>query len=166
MSICGCIVPNPNCSCHSMVVDLRKLTHQDPRNKIILDLLSEIERLRTACTKMNEEISQILGKVLGYPWFKDDQKNFPNATDDDGVAVGDHVAETLAMEAADEIERLRKDVSVLEVYKKEMTEIIIARNDEIERLREALKRIAEYDPTYENWQAQIARSALQQKDNE
>jgi hypothetical protein len=46
---------------------------------------------------------------LGYPWFKDDQKNFPGADESCGVCVGDHVAETLAMEAATEIERLRKE---------------------------------------------------------
>ena len=31
---------------------------------------------------------------------------------------------------------------------------------EIERLREALKRIEQYDPLNPNWQAQIARAAL------
>jgi hypothetical protein len=56
------------------------------------------------------EIEQILGKALGYPWFKDDQCNFPNATEADGVAVGDHTAWSLAMEAADKIESLQKQL--------------------------------------------------------
>ena len=55
-----------------------------------------------------EEIEQILGKALGYPWFKDDPKNFPNATEADGVCVGDNTAWSLAMEAADLIAKLRK----------------------------------------------------------
>lgn len=44
------------------------------------------------------EITQLCGKALGYPWFKDDQKNFPGATERDGVCVGEHVAVTIVME--------------------------------------------------------------------
>ena len=61
--------------------------------------------------KESEEIEQILGKALGYPWFKDDQCNFPNATEADGVAVGDHTAWSLAMEAADKIKHLEKQLN-------------------------------------------------------
>ena len=61
--------------------------------------------------KESEEIEQILGKALGYPWFKDDQDNFPNATEADGVAVGDHTAWSLAMEAADKIKHLEKQLN-------------------------------------------------------
>lgn len=46
------------------------------------------------------EVEQILGKALGYPWYKDDQKNFPGATEADGVCVGEHTVPTLAFEAA------------------------------------------------------------------
>jgi hypothetical protein len=53
------------------------------------------------------EIEQILGKALGYPWFKDDPKNFPTATEADGVCVGDHTAWSLAMCAADKIKELQ-----------------------------------------------------------
>lgn len=67
----------------------------------------EIERLRLAISKQNESICQTLGAVLGYPRFCDDQKTFPGATEADGVCVGDHVAESLADEAADLINRLR-----------------------------------------------------------
>ena len=63
-------------------------------------LLAENAALRAACSKSNDEISQTLGKALGYPWFKDDQINFPGATAENGVCVGDHVAESLADEAA------------------------------------------------------------------
>ena len=53
-----------------------------------------------------EEIEQILGKGLGYPWFKDDPKNFPNATQADGVCVAPNTAASLAMEAVDRIRHL------------------------------------------------------------
>lgn len=46
------------------------------------------------------EVEQILGKALGYPWYKDDPKNFPDATEADGVCTGEHTYLTLAMEAA------------------------------------------------------------------
>jgi len=59
-----------------------------------------IKRLRDGIAKQNLEIEQTCGKVLDYPWFKDDQKNFPGATEKDGVCVGDHVAETIAAELA------------------------------------------------------------------
>lgn len=68
------------------------------------------ERVRTqdAYQKTDSEVVQTLGKALRYPWFKDDPANFPGATEADGVAVGDHVAETLAMEAARRIADLEK----------------------------------------------------------
>ena len=70
----------------------------------------DIERLRHVARglwKESLEIEQILGKALGYPWFKDDKKNFPEATEEHGVCVGDHVAITLAMEAAEKIKQLK-----------------------------------------------------------
>lgn len=47
------------------------------------------------------EIEQILGRALGYPRYCDDKDNFPDATEQDGVCVGDHTAVTLAQEAAE-----------------------------------------------------------------
>lgn len=76
----------------------------------------DIERLRHVARGLWREsldIEQILGKALGYPWFKDDQKNFPDATEKDGVCVGDHVALTLAEEAADKIKQLKSRVEKL-----------------------------------------------------
>lgn len=66
-------------------------------------LKNEVERMRNIGMKISHEVEQSLGKALGYPWFKDDQKNFPGATDLDGVCVADHVAETIAEEAANRI---------------------------------------------------------------
>ena len=78
--------------------------------KVVRSEPQEIDRLRArvkfledASRKSNDEICQILGKALGYPWFKDDQDLFPGATELDGVCVGDHVAESLALEAARKI---------------------------------------------------------------
>lgn len=58
-----------------------------------------IADFKQASAKENDEICQLLGKAMGYPWFKDDQKNFPGSTEEHGVCVGEHVAVTLAMEA-------------------------------------------------------------------
>lgn len=102
---------------------------------------AELERLRTACSKLNDGVSQTLGKVLDYPWFKDDQKNFPGATEANGVCVGEHVAETIAMEAAREIERLRARVAELEAG--EPVAWIYTRSDETE---------SEYRLTTHRWE--------------
>jgi hypothetical protein len=66
---------------------------------------AEVARLRAALLGQNHEIEQTLGKALGYPPL------YPDASpvDDGQACVGDHVAETLALEAADLIERLRAE---------------------------------------------------------
>lgn len=74
------------------------------RDTLIKDYAAIIDKSR----KESEEIEQILGKALGYPWFKDDPKNFPNATEADGVCVGDNTAWSLAMLAADKIKELEE----------------------------------------------------------
>ena len=55
-----------------------------------------------------EKIEQILGKALGYPWYKDDPDLFPKATEADGVCVGVETAWSLAMIAADRIKELEE----------------------------------------------------------
>ena len=67
---------------------------------------AEVSRLRDALIRNDGAISQTLGKALGYPKYADDQKNFPGATGDD-VCVGDHVAESLACEAAEKLQEAR-----------------------------------------------------------
>jgi iron-sulfur cluster repair protein YtfE (RIC family) len=79
--------------------------------EIIDNQIEEILRLKGVRDKMLQEfyeIEQILGKALGYPWLKDDQKNFPLATEKDGVCIGPNTACSLAMEAADKIKQLKK----------------------------------------------------------
>jgi len=94
---------------------------------------AEIARLRSGAAKSDDDICQILGKALGYPWFKDDQKNFPGATEDHGVYVGEHVAETLAEEAARKIAALRAQV---ERMKRAIVDIVpeddVTDSDEVE----------------------------------
>ena len=55
-----------------------------------------------------EKIEQILGKALGYPWYKDDPDIFPKATEADGVCVGIETAWSLAMIASDRIKELEE----------------------------------------------------------
>jgi len=79
---------------------------------------NEIEHLRTWKKKVidqarrdEESICQDLGRALGFPWYKDDPVNFPNATEADGVCVGEHVAATLAKMAANKIAALRAEIA-------------------------------------------------------
>jgi hypothetical protein len=74
--------------------------------KEVLHSLNEYAWLRTEYSKANDEICQTLGRALKYPKFVDDQKNFPGATEESGVCVGDHVAESIAIEAARHIGEL------------------------------------------------------------
>ena len=79
----------------------------------VADLLAENARLIQGARAQADEVIQTLGKVLGYPWFKDDQTNFPGATEADGICLGDHIAETMAAEAAEAIARLTREVERL-----------------------------------------------------
>ena len=60
---------------------------------------TRIAALESACAVQNDEVCQILGKALGYPGFKNNQKNFAGTTGAQGVCVGAHTAESLAEEA-------------------------------------------------------------------
>jgi hypothetical protein len=71
-----------------------------------LALEAEVARLRGACVTMQHEIQQTLGKALGYPAAYPDV----STADDGAVVVGEHIAETLALEAAETIARLRRQV--------------------------------------------------------
>ena len=75
---------------------------------------AEVARMKKAASTINEEVCQTLGAALGYPWFKDDQTNFPGATETDGVCVGPHVAESLAAEAAAKLATVAALVEALE----------------------------------------------------
>jgi len=100
----------------TIVSDLQIQAARDEATEIIIDtnlttreLLEQRDQLQQVYSKTQHEIKQVLGKALGnYPWYKDDQKNFPSATDADGVCVGEHVAETIAEEAANVIVQLKE----------------------------------------------------------
>lgn len=80
------------------------------REEAIQNLINQAtEKLTKLYMASHNEIEQTLGKALGYPWYKDDQKNFPGSTEKDGVCVGEHVAESIASEAANRIEKLTKE---------------------------------------------------------
>lgn len=73
---------------------------------------AENVRLRSAISKDQHEIEQTLGKALGYPPL------YPVAStvDDGTVGVGDHVAATLAAEAAESIETDRFAIKEMAKY--------------------------------------------------
>lgn len=70
-----------------------------------------ILKLRKAAARENDDVCQVLGKGLDYPWFKDDPENFPGATADDGVCVGDHTGATLAAEAIKRLHSAYEQIS-------------------------------------------------------
>lgn len=88
------------------IMDNMEASDSYTRNKLLKDYAAIIDKSR----EESEEIEQILGKALKYPWFKDDPKNFPTATEEDGVCVGDHTAWSLAMCAADRIKELEEEL--------------------------------------------------------
>jgi hypothetical protein len=76
---------------------------------VLQDEVKELKRQRDGYIKESNEVEQSLGQALGYyPWYKDDPKNFPDATEADGVCVGEHTPGTIAAEAAAYIIRLRE----------------------------------------------------------
>jgi hypothetical protein len=96
---------------------------------------AKIKQLRDGIYKQGHEIEQTCGKALGYQLFKDDQKNFPGSTEEDGVCVGDHVAETIVSELAKRhtealarINRLEQSGDALEKWLDRNTPITV-RND-------------------------------------
>ena len=98
------------------------------RNDLLKDYASIIDKYR----KESEEIEQILGKALGYPWYKDDPKNFPNATEAGGVCVGDHTAWSLAVCASHKIK-------MLEIRELDKQKIIDEQREEIAKLKESVE---------------------------
>ena len=121
------------------------------QKKEIIDLQAELEYYRGVAEhlgaekavsqrdkmiKESEEIEQILGKALGYPWYKDDPKNFPNATEADGVCIAPNTAASLAMHAADKIK-------MLDIREQDKQKIIDEQREEIARLKESVEYYAD-----------------------
>jgi chromosome segregation ATPase len=113
---------------------------------------AEVERLRCSFSEYDNRIQQELGKELGYPWFKDSQEHFPGATESNGVCVGDHVGETLAIEAAEKIRELRAEVEkVQERLGRVADESIHAMRKRDEACAEVVKLKAELRTAEAEW---------------
>lgn len=68
----------------------------------------ELARLRTAWAKEHEELSQLIGKALGYPYYKD-LPEFPEATGQDGVCTFHLVLPDLVDEIVEKYTDLKPD---------------------------------------------------------
>ncbi len=87
------------------------------------------------------EVAQILGDALGYPKFADDQRNFPGATAFDGVCVGEHVPESIAMEAAGKLRELAAELARREAAERERDDYARMYREDTEAIK-AVKAIA------------------------
>lgn len=81
------------------------------------------------------DVEQYLGQALGYPWYRDDPKNFPECTDADGVCVGEHTPATIAAEGAQRIVEMRAKIKELEHIASEK-EVLQLQFDEVCRQRD------------------------------
>jgi hypothetical protein len=106
-------------------------------------LTQDVEHYKEACVQMDRQVCQVLGKALGYPYYKEDQQNFPGTTEADGVNVYEHVAESIADEAAGKISQLQQQASRPTLSKESLQSILTA--------LQPFKEIAEWiNPTWEN----------------
>lgn len=110
--------------------DIPRLPHDDGDHVLPdYDAMTELvytwleTRLRQM-QRLSHEVEQILGKALGYPWYKDDKKNFPDATEADGVCVGDHVPESIAEEASNRIKSLKTRLQQEHALNKQLQNIL------------------------------------------
>lgn len=95
----------------------------------------ELTRIREAVAKSNDETCQALAQALGhYPWYKDDQKNFPGADESNGVCYGDHVPETLSAEAAGKIKEQQAEIERLKAEAAEMRDLLEYHRDGLLKL--------------------------------
>jgi hypothetical protein len=94
--------------------ELRETTHAQTgliidQGTHIAELEAKVKELKNSIANESFDIEQSLGKALGYPWYKDDPKNFPDATEESGVCVGEHVPASIAAEAARRITELEAE---------------------------------------------------------
>lgn len=57
--------------------------------------LKEVQRQMNALLDERRHHEQMIGQAIGMPWYCDNLENFPNATKEDGVCIGDLVLEDL-----------------------------------------------------------------------
>lgn len=108
----------------------------DNLSKLLAEQKTENADLRAKLAANDNEIQQICGKALSYPWFKDDQQNFPGTTERDGVCVGEHVGVTIVRELAAKLEfrdyELKKQQEISLGFTRER-DAALARVKEVER---------------------------------
>lgn len=105
-----------------------------------IQLASNYQQLERSCMRQEEHIQQILGKALHYPLT---QSNLSCDVDDyksDGVCVGEHVAESIAAEAAQRIERLEKACAIFEKNSEDATKDW----ERVRTLRASIEKAIEY----------------------
>lgn len=117
------------------------------RDDYVAKLKSELAALRLACARENEETCQVLGAALGYPRFCDDQASFPRATESDGVCVGEHVAVTLATEAAGRIGTLAAENAKL----RQACEGLLAERDRAIDMAISVSNVQRSDAIQHRW---------------
>lgn len=87
-------------------------------------LVEEANRLDSAYRREAVDVEQSLGRALGYPWYMDDPDTFPDATEESGVCVGEHVPGTIAKEAAGKIWKWRTFVRLADLRMTLQNELI------------------------------------------
>lgn len=104
---------------------------------------AETERLRQVLARTNHTICQTLAQALGgYLWLKDDQVNFPGATEASGVLVVEETAADLAERAAARIKALESIGTMLGTYacEVELAAHALAVGDQTESYARQLRR--------------------------
>jgi len=75
--------------------------------QVIRALQEKLHRYSQGYIKELREAEQVAGKALGYPYYKDDLKNFPDCNEEDGVCTGEHTPVTIVMELAEKYKALQ-----------------------------------------------------------
>lgn len=87
-----------------------RLRRDRAREALVDDITTLVRNIREkyihAGSKYDYDVCQVLGQAIGYPVYANDQKTFPGAEGPE-VCVGEHVALTLAREAAEIIKNCR-----------------------------------------------------------
>lgn len=108
-------------------------------------LVSELERLYAGAIHELVEVEQLLGEALGYPRYVDDPKNFPEATEADGVCVGEMTPAALAEQAANRIKVYDGFSGIIQAQTKmietqrELLRAIQQENSQLEKLNKKLR---------------------------
>jgi hypothetical protein len=112
-----------------MIQDVQSGSYNKDR---LVEVLQGCARYLNASAATMHCIEQTAAQAIGtYPWYKDDQKNFPGSTEMDGVCIGEHVTETIVAELAD---NYRYIAAQLRLATKDTAETRIEKMNPLERL--------------------------------